>query len=84
MGPFLTSKLDWGGGPILTHASKVATRVQHASNPIIKYLYAVDTLDDMRTLLSVYKVLSLTALGLWIATALTVLGEGTVNAQWRI
>ena len=58
------------------HASKVATRVRHASNPIAKYMYVVNTLDDMRTLLSVYTVQSLTALGSWIATASTVLREG--------
>ena len=63
MGPFLTSKLD-RVGPILMRASNVATRVRHASNPIAKHMYVVDTLDDMHTLLSVYKVLSLTSLGL--------------------
>ena len=63
-------------GPILTRASKVATTVRHASNPIAKEMYVVDTLDDTRTLPSIYKVLSLTASGLYIATASTVLGEG--------
>ena len=61
MGRFLTSKLDQVG-PILTRASKVATRVRHASNPIAKYMYVVDTLDNLRTLLS---------LGLWM------FGQGT-------
>ena len=65
VGKFLASR--WGREGTLTRASKVATRVRHASNPIAKYIAVVDTLD---------KVLSLTALGLWIATASTVLGEG--------
>ena len=62
---------DWIHGSI-SHV----TRVRHANNRIAKYMYVVDTLDNMRTLLSVYKALPLTALGLRIATASTVLGEG--------
>ena len=65
MSPFLTSKLD-RGSPILTDANSPPCRVRHASIPFAKYVYVVDTLDDMSTLLSVHKVLSLKALGLWI------------------
>ena len=59
MGPFLTAKLDWGRSN-----SNACKWSRHHRLTCKQSHHKVHVLDDMRTLLSVYKLLSLTALGL--------------------